>query len=432
LTPTSHPDLFVCEDDRLFHRRLGKLHRKAYALLRLADGSTLRVYRGAPLVSVKVQAFNLRALLDDPATTPEGKAIAGITKFAGDASGYIQVAEAAIQLFALLEGLGDETARSLAAISRQIQQLMQEVGASDYLALIRAMDLMRGNATALTQMLANEDIRERIQRPGTLEQLEFAQGDFQLHSDINALLDPDEGFFRRSYYEALIQGDGNWESVIPDRPVDENGATFEHRLAMPTVMYLIAVRLGTMKFSTPDFVSRGTYSVEIDNWWRRIQQLSDQMAYYVRETPVAPIDVQSARRFASGQTLGSYQDWETHRALPPQSSLVPIGAIDITTGQGAINWDYTQFDEWYLAQGDLHGRNAGYWPPSIGPTWYMPPANATGLPPMDDATIQRYYAAARLDAVNSARSVQDQIGVGAASQFAWMMFDFAYPGAGTP
>src|SRR6266702_2791615 len=123
---------------------------------------------------------------------------------------------------------------------------MQEVGAVDYLALLRDMDKMRGGATALTQMLANEDTREKILRPGTIEQIEFAQGDFELHANINALLDPDGGFFRRAYYEDLIRGDGNWEAVIPDRPVDDSGTTFEHRLALPTVMYLIAVRLGTM------------------------------------------------------------------------------------------------------------------------------------------------------------------------------------------
>jgi hypothetical protein len=429
LTPTSHPDLFADRGGRLVHRRLGRLGRSSRFGLQLPDGKVLRVFDKAPTVNLTIEPLKL---LPDSASTDSGVTIGQITQFMSDASGYIQVAETAIQLFAMLEGLGDDTSRQLADISHQLQQLMEEVGASDYLDLIRAMDQMRGNATALTQMLASDRIRDRIMTPGTTEQLEFAQGDFKLHSDIIALLDPDEGFFRRAYYDALIRGDGNWESVIPDRPVDGEGTTFEHRLAMPTVMYLIAVRLGTMKFLTPDFVSQGVYSPEIDNWWRRTQQLSDQMSYYVRTTPITQIGIQSARRQAAGQALGSYSEWQTHCSVAPPYSIAPVGAIDITTGEGFINWDYTQFDEWYLSQGDLHGRDAGYWPPSIGPAWYQPPPNATGLPPMNDATIQRYYSQAQSDAVLTARSVSDQIGVGAVSIFAWTMFDFAYPGVGTP
>lgn len=197
-------------------------------------------------------------------------------------------------------------------------------------------------------------------------------------------------------------------------------------------MYLIVARLASMKYLNPDFVSTGLHSVEIDHWWRRIQQLSDQMSFYIRETPVMPIALQATRRQATGQTLGQYSDWQTHCYASPPNSVAPIGAIDITTGFGFINWDYTQFDEWYLSQGDLHGRNAGYWPPSFGPQWYQPPPNATGLPPMNDNTIQRYYSKARQDAALTARSVMDQIGVSDASVFAWDMFNLAYPGVRTP
>jgi hypothetical protein len=289
------------------------------------------------------------------------------------------------------------------------------------------MDRMRGNASTVVDLL--NTIGSGLEGdPARWYSDELRQGDFQLHSDINTLLDPTEGYFHRTYYEQLIAGDGNWEQIIPDRPNDANGATFEYCLGLPTVMLLIATRLSMM----PDFVSRGTFSVEIDNWWRRIQQLSDKMAYFVRKTPITPVEVQAARRQTNaGQELGSYSEWETHCFVPPPHSISPVGAIDITTGVGSINWDYTQFDEWYLGKGDLHGGNAGYWPPSVGPKWYSPPPNATGLPPLAQS-IDDYYRMAAADATTIQRDVEDQIGVGAASIFAWTMFDFAYPGAGTP
>jgi hypothetical protein len=285
---------------------------------------------------------------------------------------------------------------------------------------------MRGSATAVMDIL--NSISSGLEGdPAAWYSDELRQGDLQLHSDINALLDPGEGYFHRAYFEQLIAGDGNWGSAIPDRPVDENGTTFERRLALPTVMFLIAVRLSMMKLTVPDFLSRGVFSVEIDRWWRRIQQLADKMAFYVRKTPVVPIATQALRR-QTLRTLGVFTAWEEHESFPPSRSIAPIGAIDITTGQGSIDYQYTQFDEWYLRQGDLHGAHAGYWPPSFGPQFYHPPPEATGLPPMNEATVQRYYSEASLDALLTARRVEDEIGFAATSNFAWQMSDFAYPG----
>jgi hypothetical protein len=427
LTPTSHPDLFVGLDGRLVHRQVGPLRRQAAHFLTLPDGTTLRVRAGAPTISLHVSLPDIK--MQDTGTNPAGAVFNTMTTFMSDASGYIQVAEAAIQLVQLLDGLLQDAGPTLATLDQRLTTLMVEVGASDYLQLLRDMSRMRGNATAVIDLL--HSINSGLEGdPATWYNAELRQGDYQLHSDINSLLDEAEAYFHRAYFENLIAGDGNWGKTILDRPVDQNGATFEYQLALPTVMFLIAVRLSMMKFTVPDFLAHGIFTAEIDRWWRRIQQLSDKMAFYVRPTPPSPINVQAVRRQKNAsRTLGIFTDWEEHDNIDPPNSIAPMGAIDITTGAGSINWQYTQFDEWYLGQGDLHGGRAGYWPPSFGPQFYQPPPGATGLPPMDQATIQRYYDMAALDARNVVRRVQDEIGVGAVSVYAWQMAAFAYPGA---
>lgn len=430
LTPTSHPDLFVSRDDHLVHRRIGKLGRRASYALRLPDGKPLAVYRGAPPVSLTLSPYTLGALLDRPAAAAdEGGIIAKITKFASDSSGYIQLVQAAVQVFDMLMGLGDETSKSLATLSQQVEALMQEVGAVDYLGLLRDMDKMRGSATALTQMLANEETREKIQRSGTIEQLEFAQGDFELHANINALLDPDEGYFRRAYYEALIRGDGNWETAIPDRPVDENGTSFEHRLAMPTVMYLIAVRLGTMKFQVPDFVSRGVvHGRDRQLVAAHPRALGTDGLLRARDAshPDCPCKARAGSRqgrrwapTAIGKPTARLRRLARSRPLAPSTSRLAKAASTGTT-RSSTSGTCAKVICTAAMRAIGHRRGAGV---------VRPPANDTGLPPMNDATIQSYYGISRSDARLTARAVQDQFGVGAGIQFAWTMFDFAYPGA---
>jgi hypothetical protein len=427
LIPTSDPDLFVGINGRLVHRVVGPLSHDPTRFLTMPDGTTLRVYSGAPAVSLHIPRVVLRPQVDEGDEDGIGVVIGNITKYASDASGYIAVAEVAIKLLDLLLSMVDDAKAQLSAIDQKLNRLMVEVGANDYLALMRRMSDMRGNADAIIQTLAALRTLIEGSDPERWYRDELKLQDAQLHADINALLDAGAGYFRRTYVESLIAGDGNWMAIIADRPVDGNGTTFEYRLALPTVLYLISVRLAMMKFTVPNFVAQRTFSVEIDNWWRRLQQLSAQMAYFIRETPTTPVEVQSARRQSGGgQVIGQYQQWETHCFIPPPNSVSPVGAIDITTGFGSINWDYEQFDEWYLSQGDLHGGNAGYWPPSVGPKWYQPPPNATGLPPLEQA-IQAYQAMAESDARTTAQRVADQIGVGGTSIFAWTVFDFAYP-----
>ncbi len=430
LTPTTHPDLFVSHEGRLVHRVVGPLKHHAAHLMSLPDQSTLQIYHDAPEVELRVLPPSL-AQMRTQAGTDGARTIATITGYVNDMSSYLTVVTTALEVLDLLIQAVDETEEQLAAIDQQLQNLMVKVGANDYLALLRRMADMRGNARMIVNTLSALRTLIEGSPAASWYRDQLVARDAQLHADINALLEPSEAYFRRTYVESLIAGDGLWMHAIPDRPVDSSGTTFEYRMALPTVVLLIAVRLTMMKFTVPDFVSRSTFSVEIDHWWRRLQQLADQMAFHVRETKVTPVEIQAARRQQAGERPGSFVDWQKHCTVAPPFSISPIGAIDITTGFGTIEWQYVQFDEWYLRHGDLHGRDAGYWPPSIGIKWYQPPPNATGLPPLEKA-INDYYSMAAADARHIARQVQDQIGVTATNILAWSMFDLAHPGVGTP
>jgi hypothetical protein len=242
--------------------------------------------------------------------------------------------------------------------------------------------------------------------------------DAQLQRDINALFDPALGYFYRPYAEHLITGDGLWMEFIPDRPVTDQGTTLDYRVALPTVALLVAVRLAMMKFVVPDFVNRRTFSAELLSWSNGFSRIHSSISNHVRTTKPLPIEVQCARRQANGnQRIGEFQNWHQHCSIGAPYSISPIGAVDITTGAGFFNWDYVHFDEWYLGQGsaspscrdlgfnpDLRGGSAGYWPPSVGPQYYRPPPQATGLPPYD-LSINTYYWQAQNDANGLANEV---------------------------
>jgi hypothetical protein len=375
------------------------------------------VFHGAPPITLDPAGVN------PPSSQSLGELVSTFNSATNDVALLIDgmYAEGVVGFVQLLENLILPASDPISALSQQLQQVMQAVGVSDYLALLRRMDDMRGNATTIIQTL---QARQALIANGDSTQWydqELQVADVQLHDDINALLDPSEGYFTRTYVESVISG--NWMTILSDRP-DINGQTFDYRLGLSTVMFLIPVRLSMMYLTAPDFVSAGIFVGEMLNWWTRLQQLSDQMSSYIR-TIFTPIALQSSHRLAV-QMLGQYFDWQTHF-----DSIAPDGAVDITTGYNIINWDYTQFDEWYLAQGNLHGRNAGYWNPSIGPNWYQPSPNATGLPPLNSATIQEYYNIASAAAVNAASQVVTDIGAGAASVMAWTIFALAQPGVPT-
>jgi hypothetical protein len=319
----------------------------------------------------------------------------------------------------------DRTEDPIARIERQLEHML---GTSDYLNILRAMTVMRGNASTITDLLSTLLSLGKLSEPAKewyTGQLQDA--DLQLHRDINSLLDETEGFFTRVYSEEMIEGDGYWMQIISDRPVDQNGMTFEYRLAMPTVLLLISVRLTMMKYVDPAFVMKRIHSVEIDRWWHRVGSILGQIRRAIKTTPITPIEIQRSRRLASGQELGSYSEWEQHRFLGPPHSINPIGAIEITTGFGTIDWEHVQFDEWYLGQGELYGRSAGYWPPSVGPQWYQPPLQATGLPPLNDETIQRYYRQMTGDAGRMGQQIEEQLGLKHLEEFDWKLFELAYP-----
>lgn len=429
VTPTSHPDLFVGQDGRLIHRKLGQLGHNASHLITISDGTPLIVHYGAPTFSLRVNKY----LFSKGAGFGEAADILELfSAFSASATPYLAAFGIALKLIDMLVSLNEDSDEKIAALDQKLNSLMVEVGASDYLNLLRAMAQMRGNAVAVIQTLSALKTLIGQGNATAWYTTQLIQRDAQLQTDINALLDPSEAYFRRTYVEQFIAGDGNWLHAIPDRPIDNFGTTFEYRIALPTVMFLISVRLVMMKMVVPDFMNRGTFSAEIDNWWNRIRQLSDKMGYYVRETVPTPLVIQAARRQTNGgQKLGQFYNWQKHCYVPAPYSLSPIGAVDITTGYGKIEWEYVQFDEWYLAKGDLHGTNAGYWPPSIGPQWYQPPPNATGLPNLVQAGEQ-YLFEARARAREIKFEVTEEIGITATDIFCWTMFDIAHPGVGTP
>lgn len=427
--PTSHPDLFVGQDGRLVHRMMGQLGHNATHLITISDRTPLIVYHNAPELSLQVKklSFLMGGRAGEAADILEL-----FSAFSSGAAPYLAAAGIALKLIDMLLSLNEDTDEKIAALEQKLNSLMIKVGAGDYLNLLRSMAQMRGNAVAVIQTLSA--MRTLIGNGDATAwyTTQLIQRDAQLQTDINALLDPSEAYFRRIYVEQFTAGDGHWLHVIPDRPIDSFGTTFEYRMALPTVMFLISVRLVMMKMVVPDFMTRGTFSAEIDHWWDRIRQLSSKMGYYVKETVPTPLAVQCSRRQANGgEKLGQFYDWQKHCYVPAPYSISPIGAVDITTGYGIIEWDYVQFDEWYLAKGDLHGTHAGYWPPSIGPQWYHPPPNATGLPDLVQAGEQ-YLFEARARAREIKFRVTEEIGITAADIFAWSMFDIAHPGIGTP
>jgi hypothetical protein len=431
MTPTSHPDLFMGPDGRLVHRALGQLNHNALHLVALPDGRPLKVHFGAPEISVNILSRRY-SYSKGPGAGEAAEIMELFKEFAGSASPYFVAGAIALKVLDLLLELADDTDEKIAALDQKLNSLMIEVGAADYLALLRAMAQMRGNALGVMQTLSA--LRTLIGNGDATAwyTTQLIQRDAQLQTDINALLDPSEPFFRRVYVEKFAAGDGHWLKIMSDRAVDGMGTTFEYRVALPTLLLLISTRLTMMKMVVPDFVAKGTFSAEIDHWWRRIQQMADRMGFFVRPTPVTDLPVQCARRQTDGgQKLGQFYDWQKHCHIPPPYSICPIGAVDITTGYAKIEWDYVQFDEWYLAKGNLHGRNAGYWPPSIGPQWYKPPPNATGLPDLVQSG-QQYLFEARQRANEVRYEVTEEIGVSATSVFAWSMFSLAHPGVGTP
>jgi hypothetical protein len=428
LTPTSHPDLFVSPEGRLIHREIGPIGQDAAHAIPTPDKSPLRVFQGAPEVDLRIEPLGARLAKVRNAQggmSDVAQVISSVTKYTNDVSAYVTVAQFAIEVLSLLIDTINETDDKLAAIQNKLEALANQVSAVAYLERLRDLNQMLGNAITITERL--EQLNNLLGHPAHewySNELQIA--DYKLSADINTLLTPGSAFFRRPYTESSIAGDGHWMKFIPDRPVDANNTCFDYRLALPTLTVLLAVRLAMMKFTVPDFIERRVFTSELQKWWEKVGDLSEIMAYYVRPVPVTKVEVQAVRRQQAGDTLGSFRDWQNHRTVWPPGAISPNGAIDITTGVGEIDWQYVQFDEWYLAKGDLRGGNAGYWPPSIGPQFYKPPAQATGLPPLEQS-IQDYYHMHSNDAVSYQRRVQDYIGMTATNILSWRYLGLAWP-----
>jgi hypothetical protein len=426
LVPTSHPDLFADENFELIHRIYGRIGHDARHLLTLPDGTVLRVFFGAP----KIDEIGLTSAPLSSGLEGFGKLISLFAKFAKAAAPYLEGIGAGIEIIDLLTSLKDDTGPSMAAIEQKLNGILVATAAADYLDLMRRMADMRANALATKQTLAAVQNHIEGDRALSWYNTQLNASDRQLQTDINALLDDSEAYFRRVYAEQTIRGeDPNWLEAIPDRPNDGQGTMFEYRCALPTLMDLIAVRLVMMKMVVPNFVNQGTFAAELDRWGRRIIQLSSQMGNHVRMTPVTPLAVQASRRQTDGgQHIEEFRQWDQHCFVDPPRSISPIGAADITTGEHIIEWQFAQFDEYYLAQGDLRGGDAGYWPPSIGPEWYVPPVQAVGLPDLKEAEA-RYIGDAEQRAMELRQEVSNRMGGLDTEAFGWKMFHLAHPGA---
>jgi hypothetical protein len=430
LIPTSDPDLFVTREKRLVHRVLGQLKNATLPpgiSVTLPGGRNLQIFWEAPPVHLEVLPETFARLTFDIESTEAGQIIGQVTKYMSDASGYLAVAQAAAELIDFLINLVDQTQSKIENIDRKLQTLLTQVGVQDYLTRQRELAKMRGNALAVAQTL--DSIRTLIANspPEQWYKKELMFGDHQLQADLGTLTDPSLAYFRRAYSEQAIIGDG-WSHIIPDRPVQSDGTSFEFRLALPTFCQLMAVRVAMMKFTVPDFVSRQTFSAEINSWLHLLKTVANYMDQSVVPTTPTPIEIQCTRRQSEGgERIGSFSNWDRHCTVLAPYSVSPVGAVDITTGFGNINWQYTQFDEWYLGQGDLHGAPAGYWPPSVGPNYYQPPPQATGLPDYQRA-IHDYNVMAHNDGFDLASKLRRQIGSYAATMITYQLFDLLYPG----
>ena len=428
LVPTANKDLFVDSSNRLVHREVGLIGLDARFPLTMPDGTRLRVFHGAPKVAFTIGLVSQESFGADDAAKIF-KIFSSLTKASNPYGAALAGAEIGIQIIGMIVSALQEAEPTLAEIDQKLNDLMVGVGAVDYLNLLRAMADMRANSVSIVQTLSALGGTIAASSDLNWYQTQLIQRDADLQTHINALLDPSAAYFRRVYVEKHIEGDGNWMFAIPDRPNDAQGTTFDYTMALPTLMELIATRLTMMKLVVPDFVERRTFSVEIDSWGRRIIQLASQMGNHVKTTPLTSYAVQSARRQTDGnQKLGSFRQWDQHCFVNPPRSIAPIGAADISTGISRIEWQYQQFDEYYLAQGNLHGGDAGYWPPSIGPDWYEPPVQATGLP-----DLMKSYASYALEADQRAKDIGQEIyariGGDDVNTFGWRMMQLAHPNA---
>jgi hypothetical protein len=335
----------------------------------------------------------------------------------GNAANYLAVGDAVVQAIVAVGSLIDNSRDQFAQIKSQLAALNQQIGGASYLELLRNLDAMRGRARAIEVDLQlfvqtnDQDIRARLN----------AQVG-QLEADIESLFvdGPSNGFFQKPYSEAFIKGDGLWQSVVPDRPaLSDQGTCFEYRPGIPTIMVLIPARVAYELVFNPNYVQKKSLQGFINGpqgWFSRLLDLADSMKQQVRTVPFAPIEIQCTRISHFGRDTTGSSNWQDPVFIPPPGSVSPMGAVDISTGIADINWDYIQFNVFYLRDRlPFHTPNTQP-APCLGKFFTPPP---TVQPPTPALEVAAQYADTfRNDSFGAADRLVSKIGWDSVREFA--------------
>lgn len=430
LRATSEPDVFAAPDGRLFHRKLGHLPVKVASLPPLGGGRRLAVAAGDAVPADKLDRLVPEgAIVGRPMTVLNGQSgiydqIGGLIDKAGKYLGYVSTVKSAIEFIKGLDGLLDEESDPLAEIQAKLDAILSAVAATDYLQKSQQLAGMRGTASVVAKNLRVATNPKATHKERANADDQITQGSGILLGHIDALLAEDLPYFKRVYNEASIS-DGWWLSILPDRPVQADGTCFEYRLALPTLVRLIGVELAVFKYQNPDFVDDQTQTPFIEHWWRRLLALTGIILdRTIRSVRPPEIEIQCVRTQQQlHEFIGSYSNWHLHVPASPPWAVAPLGAVDITTGLNNINWDYEQFNEFYLRDRlRPKGINAGPNPPCMGKA-YSPPPWLIDYKPVEQEA-ERYFSIADWRLQQARSELWRGMGVSEVGNFAWSLWFF--------
>jgi hypothetical protein len=432
LLETSVPHVFATGEGKLIHESLGPLPITVSSLPPLAGGRRLIVTNRPAPAHLKISPG--RGIIQSPSprnnvTPRNGKSIYSRIKdefkIVQEYLGYVSTVTSVIDFVNGLNGLLDES-DPLADIQTKLETILTAVGASDYLQKARELADMRGKAGTIHKNLKIAVNPAASQKERDIADAQIAQLSADVLSHIEALLADGLPYFRRVYTEASIAGDnGSWLHVLPDRPQSPDGTCFEYRLATPTLIFLISVELAVFKYQNPNFIESGSQKPFIEEWWRKTLDLSGIILdYTIRGLHPLSVEVQCVKtREQLGLPIDAqYSDWQLHVPAKPPFAVAPAGAVDITTGLNNINWDYTQFNEFYLKDQLVPGQNAGPNPPCLG-KFYNPPPWLKNPRSVEDM-IASYVSTANNYVANARGQLHAQMGVSDTGVFAWSLWPF--------
>jgi hypothetical protein len=304
----------------------------------------------------------------------------------GNAANYIGVGTFTVQAIGEIINLAQnafrDTADQLNTIQNELKAILTAISAADYLQSLRDMEKMRGNAVSLSEnaRILNQGPNESIK---SLFLIHLAQ----LENDINSLIvdGVSNGFWQKLLVDSAIATDGAWMSVLPDRPPEVGpGTCLEYRAAMPTLQLLINTRITVEPIMEPDFVNKKTLGDNINDWFQFSNQMTDWIQQHVRMVPFTPPAVQCSRILSlPGWGLENQPNYSQHAP----GLICAMGAIDISTGTGRMDYSYTQFNEFYFRGRLLPGQPAGALPPCLGAD-FRPPPQVQNPPRLEDVEAE--------------------------------------------